>query len=221
MRNISFSNIHGTVTTSPGQMEETTLTNSYREGEKHSCIALNCTGGATLERVSFENIHLTFGGGGTAEDAARRDLPEIAGEYFMLGPMPAYGFYARNARALTLMNIRLETATPDLRPAVILDHVNDVSISSLSAQADANAESALRFIDTRDVLITAPRLLSTANVFLQVEGSDSSDILVQGGDLRKAADTFAFRMGAKQNSVRAEGIAGAKTRRRLGTGSPS
>jgi hypothetical protein len=50
---------------------------------------LNCVGDAILENISFDDIHLTFGGGGTAEDAARRDLPRIAGEYFMLGPMPA------------------------------------------------------------------------------------------------------------------------------------
>jgi hypothetical protein len=37
-------------------------------------------GGATLEKISFENISLTVGGGGTAEDAARRDLPQLAGE---------------------------------------------------------------------------------------------------------------------------------------------
>jgi hypothetical protein len=33
-----------------------------------------------MENISLENVHLTFGGGGTAEDAARRDLPQIAGE---------------------------------------------------------------------------------------------------------------------------------------------
>ena len=206
VRDISFSNIHGTVTTDPQQMAETTLTNQYRPGEKHSCIALNCVGGATLERVTFENIHLVFGGGGTAEDAARRDLPEIAGEYFMLGPMPAYGFYARNAHGLTLSNIRFATATPDLRPAVILDHVADAAISGLSIGADANSESALRFIDTHDVLITAPRLLTPAKSFLQVEGGSSAGILVQGGDLRKCSEPFAFVRGAEHGAVQAEGI---------------
>lgn len=207
VRDISFSNIHGTVTTDPQQMAETTLTNVYRPGEKHSCITLNCVGDATMERVTFENIHLVFGGGGTADDAARRNLPEIAGEYFMLGPIPAYGFYARNARALTLSNIRFETATPDLRPAVILDHVEDAAISGLSIQADANAESALRCINTQDVLMTAPRLLSPAKTFLQVEGSSSADILVQGGDVRKCAEPFAFVRDAQKNAVSAEGMA--------------
>lgn len=202
VRNISFSNIHGTVTTNPGQMEETTLTSHYNPGEKHSCITLSAVAGAIIERVSFENIHLVFGGGGTAEDAARRQLPEIAGEYFMLGPMPAYGFYARNARAITLSNIRFETATPDLRPALILDHVTDAVINGLSAQGNPDAESTLRFIDVQQVLLTAPRVLQSAKVFLQVEGKASGRITVDGGDLSDAGEALAFRDRAGSAAVK-------------------
>lgn len=201
VRNISFSNIHGTVTTNPQQIAETTLSSRYNPGEKHSCIALNCVGDATLEKISFEDIHLTFGGGGTAEDAARRDLPQIAGEYFMLGPMPAYGFYARNARELTLNNVRLQIASADLRPAFILDRVKDVAITGLNGEGDPQAESALRFIETQQVLITAARLLRPARVFLQVEGQGSRQIKVDGGDLSKAAERFAFKSGAVSSAA--------------------
>ena len=201
VRNISFSNIHGTVTTDPQQIEETTLTSRFNPGEKHSSIVLNAVGGATLERISFENIHLVFGGGGTAEDAARRDLPAIAGEYFMLGPIPSYAFYARNARALTLNNLRFETKEADLRPAIVLDHIEDVSIAGMSVAVDSQVESALRFIETRQALLTSPRLLSTTKVFLQAEGPNSAEIRVEGGDLRRATNLLAFRDGATQNAV--------------------
>lgn len=202
VRNICFTNIHGTVTTNPGQMEQTNLTSHYNPGEKHSCITLSAVAGAVIERVSFENIHLVFGGGGTAEDAARRQLPEIAGEYFMLGPMPAYGFYARNSRAITLSNVRLETATPDLRPAVILDHVNDAAISGLNVQGNADAESVLRFSDTQRVLVAGARLLSPAKVFLSVEGRSSSRIVLDGGDVSDVAETTSFSNGATPASVK-------------------
>lgn len=205
-RNISFSNIHGTVTTDPQQMEETTLTSHANPGEKHSCIALSAVGGATIERISFENIHLTFGGGGTAEDAARRDLPEIAGEYFMLGPMPAYGFYARNARAITLSNIRFETATPDVRPALILDRVVDATLSGLNIEGNANAESCLRFQNAQQVLITAPRLLDRARVYLQVEGKESTRIVLDGGDVSSASQPLTFRDGAQMSAVRSTSL---------------
>ena len=165
LRNLSFSNIHGTVTTDPPQLPEARITSNINPGERHSCITLNCVGGSTMENISFENIHLTFGGGGTAEDGARRDLPQIAGEYFMMGPMPAYGMYARNVRGLTLNNVRFQVSSPDLRPALIFDHVEDAAISGLSAAGNPSAESVLRFIDTKDVLLTATRVLTPAATF--------------------------------------------------------
>lgn len=204
-RNISFSNIHGTVTTQPGALPDYPFSNSYRPGEGHSCITLNCVGDATLENISFDDIHLTFGGNGTAQDAARRDLPQIAGEYFMLGPMPAYGLYARNARGLTLENVRFQVSQPDLRPAVIFDHVADAAINGLSVQANRDAESALRFIDCREALLTAARLLTPAAVFLQLEGAANENIKIDGGDLSKAALPLAFKNGALKENVKLQG----------------
>ena len=200
-RNISFSNIHGTVTTNPPPLPETTLTSDPRPGEGHSCITLNCIADAIMENISFDNIHLTFGGGGTAEDAARRDLPKVAGEYFMLGPMPAYGFYARNSRGLTLHNIRFQVSTPEMRPAVIFDHVEDVAVNGLSVQANPDAESALRCIDSKQILLTAPRLLSSAAVFLQLEGTGNQNIKIDGGDMSKAAAVLAYKNGATKNAI--------------------
>ena len=200
-RNISFCNISGTVTTNPPQLPETTLTSDVRPGEGHSCITLNCITDATMENISFDNIHLTFGGGGTAEDATRRDLPKVAGEYFMLGPMPAYGFYARNSRGLTLQNIRFQVSAPEMRPAVIFDHVQDVSVNGLSVQANPAAESALRCINSKQILLTASRLLSPAAVFLQLEGTENEDIKIDGGDVSKAATVLAYKDGATKKAV--------------------
>jgi len=202
LRNISFSHIHGNVTTNPGQIEEAKVTSGANEGEKHSCIVFNCVGGATMENVSLSDIHLTFGGGGTAEDAARRDVPEFAGEYFMLGPMPAYGFYARGVRGLTLTNVRLQVASQDLRPALILDRVTDCVINGLSIEADAHAESALRLRNSQQVLITAPRLLTSTGVFLALEGASSERVQIDGGDISSAAKSLTFKDGAKTESAK-------------------
>ena len=202
LRNISFSNIHGNVTTNPGQIDEAKVTSNANEGEKHSAIVFNCVGGATMENVSMSDVHLTFGGGGTAEDAARRELPDFAGEYFMLGPIPAYGLYARGVRGLTLENIRLQTATSDLRPAVIFDRVTDAAVSGLSVMADQAAESALRITASKQVLITAPRLLDSTKVFLSLEGSGNERIVIDGGDISSAAQRLALKDGASKDSVK-------------------
>jgi len=202
VRDIAFSNIHGTVTTAPGALPESSVNGSANPGEKFSCIGLNAVGGAVMERISFSDIHIVFGGGGSAEDGARRDLPEIAGEYFALGPMPAYGFYARNARGLTLDNVRLEVASPELRPAVVLDNVEDVSLSGVTVQGNAGAESAVRLRDVRDALVTAPRLTGGAAVYLEVEGARSENIRVDGGDVSKATKALSAKAGATESAVR-------------------
>jgi hypothetical protein len=193
LRNISFSNIHGTVTTDPSQLAEAKVTSTANPGERYSCITFNCIGDAIMENISLDNINLTFGGGGTAEQGARRDLPQVAGEYFALGPMPAYGLYARNVRGLTLQNIRFQVATPDLRPALIFDHVQDAAINGLSVQGNPSAESALRFIDSKDVLLTATRLLTPAATFLQVEGASNEHITIDGGDFAKARKPLSLK----------------------------
>lgn len=202
VRNISFSNIQGTVTTSPEQLPEASVGSGYRPGEGHSCITFNGVGNATIENISMDNIHLTFGGGGTAEDAARRDLPEIAGEYFMLGPMPAYGLYARRVRGLTLQNIRFQVSTPDLRPALIFDRVEDAAINCLSVQGYRQSESVLRFIDAKQVLITAARVLNPSPAFLQLEGPNNAGIIVDGGDITRASSPLTLKNGATENAVK-------------------
>ena len=127
-----------------------TTTGRVYDGEQNSCITLNGMGGAMIENVTFDNVHVTAAGGGSAELAAKRKIPESAREYFgawgeaPLGP-PAYGLYARGVRGLTLNNVRFEVAKADLRPAVVLDNVHDVAINGLGAQGHADGESVLRF----------------------------------------------------------------------------
>jgi polygalacturonase len=205
VRDISFTNIHGTVTTDPPQLPDVPFTSQIRPGEGHSAIVLNAVGDSIVERITFDNVHLTFGGGGTAEEAANRKVPEVAGEYFMLGPIPAYGLYARNARAVTLNNVRFEVNQPDLRPALVFDHVQDAAISGLTVQGNAQAESTVRFAGTKKVFMAATRLLDRAATFLQIEGPANDSVVVDGGDFSGATQTVAFKDGATPASVRLRG----------------
>jgi hypothetical protein len=120
----------------------------------------------------------------------------------MLGPMPAYGLYARNSRGITLCNVRFELQSADLRPALIFDNVTDANINGWTVQADPGAESVARFINAKQVLITAARLLAQGKTFLQLEGASNAEIVVDGGDLSRAEQPLAFRDGADKNAVR-------------------
>ena len=207
VRDISFSHIHGTVTTSPAEtLPESALHVGLRPGEAHSAIVLNAINGCTIENISFSDVHITFGGGGTAEEGAQRDVPQRFGEYFELGSIPAYGLYARNARGITLSNVRFQTATPDLRPAVVLDHAEDVAFNGFSVQGNLQAESVMRLTGCKQVMLSATRLLTQSSAFLSVEGADNESIIVDGGDLSKASSPAVFKGGASANAVKLNNV---------------
>lgn len=200
VRNISFSHIRATVI-KPIPLPGSEWPSKYNLGEVFSCITLNAFDENFLENITFDDVHITFPGGGTAEQGAVREVPKVAGEYYTMGIPPAYGLYARNVRGLTLQNVRFEIASPDLRPALILDQVEDAAVNGLNVQGQKDAESALRFIDSEDVLMTAARLLTDASVFLSVEGSQTKNIKIDGGDISKAKTSIVFKDGAGKSSL--------------------
>lgn len=204
VRNISFRGIHATVAR-PVQFPDVPFTSGYNPGEVFSCIVLNGMGAGFLENISFNDVHVSFPGGGTAEQAAVRDVPKVAGEYYEIGVAPAYGLFARNVRGLTLHDVRFEVTTPELRPALVFDHVEDAFLNGFSAQGSKEAESLLRFIDARDVLLCASRVRSPVALFLRVEGADSLGITIDGGNLSKAAAPLSFGADAPQKSVKLRG----------------
>ena len=187
VRGISFRGIRGNVVAEGRQFEDIAFNQNYRPGETRQAIVLNAIGSAVLEDIELHDVHLTFGGGGTAEEA-RREVPQVAGEYFEIGTPPAYGLYARNVRNLALHNVRFDVEQPDLRPAVVLDHASDVTVDDLAAQGNPQAKSLVRMVEARDVLVSSARLLTPAAAFLEVAGASSGDITVEGGDLSKAAE---------------------------------
>jgi len=200
-RNVSFRGIRASVVSEGRQFEDMAFNQNYRPGETRQCIVLNAIGDAVLEGIEFDDVRITYGGGGTAEEASR-EVPQVAGEYFEIGTPPAYGLFARNIRNLTLNNVRFEVEKPDLRPAVVLDRASDVTLSGFAAQANPQAKSLLRFIDTQDTLVTAPRVLTPAAAFLEVEGAGSHAITIEGGDLSKAATKVVFEGGAAKDAVK-------------------
>lgn len=203
VRNISFNGIHATVVV-PVQLPDVPFTSGYRPAENKSCISLNCIEG-TLENISFNDVHVRFPGGGTAEEGALRDVPEVAGEYFETGILPSYALYARNVRALTLSNIRFEVVAAEGRPAVVFDHVVDAAVNGFSVQGTKEAESTLRFMESREILMSASRLLTPAPVFLQIEGAASEAITIDGGDVTKASTALVFKAGANKAAVKMPG----------------
>jgi polygalacturonase len=204
VRNISFNGIRGFVVAEGRQHPDLPWPQKFRPGETRHCIVVNGVGEDIIENVSFQDIHFTFEGGGTAAEASA-EVPKIAGEYFEIGTPPAYGLYGRNVRGLTINNVRFEVTKPDSRPAVDLDNVSDVAINGLSAQGNTAAKSVVRVKDTRDVLLTASRLLTPASAFIELVGTNNAGVIVEGGDISKAGKPVLLSGGATSKSVQIKG----------------
>jgi hypothetical protein len=116
------------------------------------------------------------------------------------GGPPAYGLYARNVKGLTLQNVRFTYEQPDARPAIIFDNVEDAPMNGLSVMGSAGNE-VLPLINSKDVLLTATKILTPAALFLKIEGAESSGIIADGGDLRKANQKTIFDQGALKDAV--------------------
>ncbi|ESQ88269.1 glycoside hydrolase [Asticcacaulis sp. AC460] len=90
---------------------------------------------APVEDVTFRDIHVMSGGGGTAEDASR-EVPyrrEISLEVTFMGALPAFGFYARHANNISLRDVTFETTAPDARPAMVFDSVQTARVTGMVA----------------------------------------------------------------------------------------
>jgi polygalacturonase len=206
VRNIVFTGIRATVVTQPVNHPDIPFDVHVYPGETRQCIVINgVNDDDMIENISFTDVQVTYAGGGTSEEAAVRDVPRSGGEYFLIGTPPAYGIYARNVRGLTLNNVRFEAQQPDHRPAVVLDHVEDMSATNLSVQGQADAESVLRVINSKDIALTSPRLLSPAKVFLQIEGEQNEQIIIDGGNVSKAEKTITATRGADEKPLKVRG----------------
>lgn len=101
------------------------------------------------------------------------------------------------------VHVKAGAESPATRGAAVLfDRVADASVSGLAADGDPRAPALVRFVNTRDALLTASRVLKPAAVFLRVEGATSEGITVDGGDISKAAAPVPFGDGATARAVK-------------------
>ena len=61
----------------------------------------------------------------------------------MFGTLPAYGFYVRHARNVSLRDVQVGFEAEDLRPPFVLDDVSEVHFDHVTAQTAPGVSFAL------------------------------------------------------------------------------
>ncbi len=86
--------------------------------------------GHPIEDVKLSNIRHHLAGGLTPGDAVQNP-PELETAYpepSMFGTLPAYGFFVRHARGISLDNVDVRFGAPDTRPAFVARDVADLDV---------------------------------------------------------------------------------------------
>lgn len=109
-----------------------------------------------VENVVLRDIHLTYGGGAKREIAeipldnlaAVPEKRENYPEFSMFGELPAWGFYLRHAHGIKFENVTLRLTSPDFRPAIVADNVEDLTVNHLTL-GDQGGEPAVMLNNIR------------------------------------------------------------------------
>ena len=169
----------------PGSIKNVSIQNVVARG---ASLASSITGvdGGRVENVTIDGLNVTANGGVAARQL---DIPEVPDKYpdpDMFGELPAVALCGRHVDGITLRNLKVHTAQPDGRPAVMLDDVSRVEISGFDSTNVPLHQPLLLFRNVTGALLNGNRVSSPAEVFLKVLGEKSEAIALRGNDLRLA-----------------------------------
>ena len=96
-----------------------------------------------IENVVIEDCHFLLYGSIQDKQLIYSEVPEKEKAYpnfHIFGKLPCYGMFVRHVNGLTVQNTRLSYKYPDVRPAIILDDVDDYHLRGISCQANPETE---------------------------------------------------------------------------------
>jgi len=98
--------------------------------------------GNNIEDVRLSNIRIYYRGGGTAEQAALQP-PEKETDYpepTMFGDIPAYGFFIRHVKGISMNDVEVSYLKDDARPPFFLSDVVGADLHRVKAQKTATGK---------------------------------------------------------------------------------
>lgn len=161
-----------------------------------------------VQNVSLENIHIICEGGGSEEDAFRRNIGDRNKEYpetLIFADVPAYGLFVRNVEGLRMQNMFLEVQNKDPRSALYCENVANMSLHCFTFGNPADEAPLIILNQCRNIQISGNLPIGHNDNLLQVEGTDSSHILLYNNDLSVYKKPVVFERGAGKEAVRLTG----------------
>jgi hypothetical protein len=223
VRDIGFHNITAWARTGPGDTwysaEQVRAWQAQDEGflavpDWSPLLFLQGYPGHELENIRLSGISMRLPGGGSAAEAARRDMPDTdqAGTSGLWldhsrfwGVMPAGALFARHVRGLALNNVRVDTETPDERAVFFCMESRELDLEGLRTNGCAGAQAVLTLRDCQNVFVHGSRTLAQAEAFFRLEGAGCAAIVAAGNDLGGAREALCLADGASASAARLQG----------------
>jgi polygalacturonase len=117
-----------------------------------NCSIISGIPGHSIEDLRISDVTIRHQGGGTESDAALQ-LPEKEKDYpepTMFGTTPAQGFFIRHVEGMVMSGIKIASASPDARPAFVLDGVQGSDFRFVQFPAYGGASANFALTDVRD-----------------------------------------------------------------------
>ncbi len=153
--------------------------------------------------ITISNCRMRSVAAGQAE-WAHRDIPEVIDKYpesWMMGHLPAFGFFVRHADRVRLRNVEYIADKPDGRPAIVCDDVDDVILAGLELSAPSGDAPLIDLRNTRHAFLTGMRAPAASQVFAAISGAASMGISLLGNSLSKGQQAVSFSGGATKEST--------------------
>jgi polygalacturonase len=100
-----------------------------------------------FKKVTFRDITIEYKGGGTRKQA----LTKVKSPGVDARPLPAWGFYAHNVENLTFDNIRLHCEKEDLRPVLMCEGVERLTLEDFKFPSPAEISEAFALDDVMHI----------------------------------------------------------------------
>jgi Pectate lyase superfamily protein len=123
----------------PGALRRVIISNiTAYNADAHFASIISSIPGHDIEDVQLNNIRIYYRQMDSAFAKIPTVVPENETQYpepQKMGIMPAYGFFIRHAKNITMNNVAVSYLQQEVRPAFVLDDVKGIYFSQVKAQA--------------------------------------------------------------------------------------
>lgn len=116
-------------------------------GVYRSACSVESWAETAFENVTFRDVNIEFDGGGKP-DPNRLDVRKPGVD---ARPLPAWGFYARNVRNLRLEDVSLSYVDEDLRPVMICEDVESLTLNDFDYSRSKGAPDLFLFKEVKHI----------------------------------------------------------------------